>query len=139
MSENSEIKTISVLALSSGEAELMSIVKASTEALGLQAIYRDFGLELSLAVRSDATAAIGMVARVGLGRVRHLAVSDLWVQSKDKDGTIKHGKVPGAENTSDMMTKPVDEATLNKHLKSIGVVVLAGRPDAAPKAEVHDK
>ena len=75
-------KTISVLALSSGEAELLAIVRASTEALGLRSIYADFGVQMKLTVKSDATAAIGMVARLGLGRVRHLAVSDLWVQRK---------------------------------------------------------
>ena len=77
-------KTLTVLALSSGEAELMAIVKSATEALGLQAIYSDFGLSMQLEVRSDATAAIGMVSRLGLGRVRHLAVSDLWVQEKSR-------------------------------------------------------
>ena len=33
-------------------------------------------------IATDATAAIGIVAREGLGLVRHLAVGDLWVQQK---------------------------------------------------------
>ena len=81
-------KTLAVLALSSGEAELMSLVKAGTEALGLQALYRDFGEEMSITIASDATAAIGMVSRLGLGKVRHLAVSDLWLQEKARSGAM---------------------------------------------------
>ena len=33
-----------------------------------------------VAIESDATAAIGMVHRLRLGKVQHLAVGDLWVQ-----------------------------------------------------------
>ena len=72
-------KTLPVIAMSSGEAELMSVVKGTTEALGLQAVLQDFGIEVGIDIRSDATAAIGMVGRLGLGKIRHLAVSDLWV------------------------------------------------------------
>ena len=109
-------KTISVLALSSGEAELLSIVRASTEALGLRSIYADFGVLMKLTVKSDATAAIGMVARLGLGRVRHLAVADLWAQRKAKGGEIACGEVPGHDKPFDAMTKAVDVTTLQRHL-----------------------
>ena len=44
----------------------------------------DFESDLCLcghvAIESDATAAIGMVHRLKLGKVQHLAVGDLWVQ-----------------------------------------------------------
>ena len=70
-------KTLSTIALSSGEAELAAVVKGATEALGLQAILEDFGIPVGLHLRSDATAAIGMVKREGLGKVRHLATADL--------------------------------------------------------------
>ena len=66
-------KTLAVLALSSGEAELMSLVKGSTESLGLQALHKDFDIEMNICVKSDATAAIGIVSRYGLGKVRRLA------------------------------------------------------------------
>merc|ERR1739836_175722 len=65
-------KTLPVLALSSGEAELMAVVKGTTEALGLQALFSDLGMSKKIAVRSDATASIGIVSRIGLGKVRHL-------------------------------------------------------------------
>ena len=115
-----------VLALSTGEAELMSVVRASVEALGLRAIYDDFGLKMRIAIRSDATAAIGMVARLGLGRVRHLAVADLWVQGKAKSGELNFSKVDGKGNPSDALTKNLGLETLEKHLRHMGTSRLEG-------------
>ena len=66
----------SVIALSSGEAELAAIDQASTEGLGVKALCADFE------VMSDASAAIGIVAREGLGQVRHLAAPVLQVQQR---------------------------------------------------------
>ena len=34
---------------------------------------------MRLTLKSDATAAIGITQREGLGKVRHLATADLWV------------------------------------------------------------
>ena len=73
-------KTMDILALSSGEAELGALVKACSEGLGMKSLLNDFGINVQLKILSDSTAAIGMVRRLGLGRVRHLACADLWVQ-----------------------------------------------------------
>ena len=97
-------KTQPTIALSSGEAELAALIRAASEGMGMQAMMLEFGLEAQLKVKGDAVAAMGMVKRQGLGRVRHLAVADLWIQQKAKEGTIKFEKLPGADNTSDVMT-----------------------------------
>ena len=68
---------------------------------GLQSIYRDFGVEMAMEVRSDATAAI--VARTGFGRVQHLAVSDLWIQQVARRKTVICRKVDGSLNPADML------------------------------------
>ena len=62
----------------------------------------EFGIEVQLTVKSDVVAAIGIVKRQGLGRVRHLAVADLWIQQRAKEGSVKFEKLPGAQNTSDI-------------------------------------
>ena len=111
--------TCAVIALSTGEAELAAIVRASAEGLGLQSVLADFGQTVSLEVHSDATAAIGIVKREGLGRVRHLAVADLWIQQKQKMKIISYHKVPGPMNSSDIMTKGVDADTMRRHLASM--------------------
>ena len=82
-------KTQLVIALSTGEAELAAIVKGWTEALGVKSLLADFGVRIRLKICSDASAAIGMVSREGFGKVRHLAVADLWVQSKRASGAVQ--------------------------------------------------
>ena len=78
--------TVGVLALSSGEFELAAVVRAAKEGMGLQSILNDFCLCGHVAMKSDATAAIVMVHRFGLGKVRHLAARDLWVQHHGRSG-----------------------------------------------------
>ena len=81
-------KTQPTIALSSGEAELAAMVKATSEGMGMVAIMAEFGIEAELTVKSDAIAAIGIVRRQGLGRIRHLAVADLWIQQRSKEGSV---------------------------------------------------
>ena len=76
-------------AVSSGESELAAVVRAATEGMGLQSILSDFDLCGHVAIKSDATAAFGMVHRLGLGTVRHLALGDLWVQHHVRSGKIR--------------------------------------------------
>ena len=82
-------KTMGILALSSGESELAADVRAATEGLGSQSILGDFDLCGHVAVKSDASAAIGIVHRLGLGKVRHLAVGDLWIQHHVRSEKIR--------------------------------------------------
>ena len=74
--------TQSTVALSSGEAELSGICRGASQGLGLLSVARDLGLHWKLDIQTDATAAIGICKRKGLGKIRHLATSDLWVQDK---------------------------------------------------------
>ena len=48
----------------------------------------DFNLCGHVALKSDATAALGMVHRLGRGKVRDLAVGDSWVQHWSTDKGI---------------------------------------------------
>ena len=88
----SVVQDLGVLALSSGESELAAVVRAATEGMELQSILNDFFLCGHVAIRSDETAAIGMVHRLGLGKVRHLAVGDVWVQHHARSGKIRVSK-----------------------------------------------
>ena len=65
-------KTITTLALSSGESELAAMSKGAAEGLGIESIFEDFGLKVAIEIHSDATAAIGIASRQGLGRIRHV-------------------------------------------------------------------
>ena len=101
---------------------------------GLQSVFADFGFHnIRLALCSDATAAIGIVDREGLGRVRHLATADLWVQQRVRSGEISVSKWPGKDNVADVGAKGIDSQTLTRHLMSLGFAHLEGRAECAPE------
>jgi hypothetical protein len=90
-------------------------------------------MPFSIRVRSDATAALGIARRLGIGKIRHLDTSLLWIQQKIKDGDLTVDKVLGADNPADCLTKHVDRATMLKHLRAMGLEYEDGRAEAAPK------
>ena len=63
-----------IVALSSGEAELYASVKGAAQTLGIISMGVDFGEVLTGTVYSDSSAALGILTRSGLGKVRHIRV-----------------------------------------------------------------
>ena len=59
------------VALPSAVAELYAFTKGAAQALGMMTLIPDFGLNLNATVHTDASAAIGIVRRTGLGKLRH--------------------------------------------------------------------
>ena len=125
--------TQTTVALSSGEAELTGICKGAATAIGLCAVARDLGIKLKIVLKSDATAALGMSRRLGIGKVRHLDTSLLWIQQKVRDGEVDVQKILGSDNPADVLTKYVDAATMQKHLRTLGLVYESGRAASAPE------
>ena len=62
-------KTQAFVALSSAEAEVYGLVRASAETLGLISIYKDLDTHMNGLVLADASAAPAIVARRGFGQV----------------------------------------------------------------------
>ena len=77
---------------------------------------KEMGIELSITIRSDAGAAIGIVMRRGLGKIRHIDVTQLWLQDKVRSGDIKILKVKSSENKSDLLTKHHAQETIATHM-----------------------
>ena len=123
----------SVIALSSGEAELYAMTKAASQTIGLMSLAADFGEELAGEVRSDASAAIGIIHRKGLGKVRHIDVQDLWLQEKVARKELEVTKVPGAQNPADMMTKHITGEATKENLSRLGCMLAEGRAEKAPQ------
>ena len=74
--------TQTAVAVSSSEAEYYGMVKGAPMGLGLQAVLLDLGTGTKLDLKGDASAAIGVAARTGLGKVRRIEVCQLWLQEK---------------------------------------------------------
>ena len=102
------------------------------------AIMQELGIPVDLTVKSDAVAAVGIVKRQGLGRVRHLAVGDLWVQQRAKNKEVNYVKLPVTTNTSDNMTNPDEGETKARHQQSIHKRVRKGRHAATPEYKRED-
>ena len=129
--------TQSVIALSSGEAELYATVKGATVLKGAMSSAKDYGEVLDGILGTDSSAAMGMVHRRGLGKVRHIDVQYLWIQEgiHNKDFSIE--KVAGHENCADLMTKYLDEATMMRHMQTLNLEYREGRAAIAPKVVAH--
>ena len=107
--------TQKAVTLSSAEAELCGIVKGSTEALGIQSVGRDLSLSKTLSTHTDSAA-------VGIGRVRHLVVGQLWVQ--------------GDANLANALTKHLSREVLGSHVAALSQKRLAGRAVSALMAQL---
>ena len=75
-------KTQAVVALSSAEAELHGLVRAPAETMGLISMYKDLGTHMNGVVLGEASAALAIVARRGLGKLRHLDTHYCSVQNQ---------------------------------------------------------
>ena len=77
---------------------------------------------------------IPLVGRLGLGKVRHLSVADLWIQQAARSGRITYSKIPGQINPADIFTKAVEREIMERHSQFI-----AGRAETAPKRRDIEK
>jgi hypothetical protein len=93
------------ISLSSGEAEFYGVVKASSVALGYQAMLADLGHQLAVRVWTDSTATMGICGRRGLGKLRHIDTQCLWIQQKVRSKAIDLRKIRGDSNPADLFTK----------------------------------
>ena len=121
-------------ALSSGEAEFNGVVRGSGQGLGYQALLRDLGVSIPLRVWTDSSAAMGICARQGLGKLRHLDTQTLWIQQAVRTGKVELRKVAGEENPADLLTKhSLTRARLSKLVDLYGCKYMEGRPESAPQ------
>ncbi len=125
--------TQNIFAISSGESEYYAVVKSASQAIGLQSMQNDINVSLSgIEIKTDASAAIGIASRRGLGRVRHIEVAQLWIQEKVAQGKLKLIKVPGQVNLADACTKHVPNDILLYHCEHTMQHAQPGRHSLMP-------
>ena len=130
-------RTQQCVALSSCEAEVNALIKAGTEGLGVRIMMQQCGEDLPLELRTDASAAQGLCARQGAGRVKHLSVRQLWAQEREAAGDFQIKKLPREENVSDMMTHHWSEADGRKFLPVISMRRLETETALKPRRRVE--
>ena len=124
-------KTQATIALSSAEAELIALVKSTTEGIGMASLLKDVGRSSKVQVYADASAALGIIARKGVGKVRHLDTSMLWIQQKEVKNSVEFLKVHGVVNPADLMTKHLAAPTAAVHKETLQIQDRSGRAQGA--------
>ena len=119
--------TQATVALSSAEAELYALTKGVSQALGVMTLLEDFSLRTRSVLHTDASAAIGIVRRAGLGKLLHLNVRYLWLQDHLRGGQMDLHKVAGVANAAHLVTKHLGPGKAKDHLEAIGVSLEGGR------------
>ena len=125
--------TQTVIALSTGEAELYALNKASAQGLGLQSLLSDLGIDLEVRVHTDATTGRAIVTRRGLGKVRHIAVNELWMQEKVANNQVSIHKIKNKFNLADLMTKYLSKDEIEQIMDFMQHVFMDGRHKDAPE------
>ena len=83
-----------VIAMSSGEGELYAACMAAQQAIRTENMARELGLHLdAMELQVDAHGALGVIGRQGLGKLRHLDLSYLWLQSVVRGKQVNLKKV----------------------------------------------
>ena len=124
--------TQQTVALSSGEAELRGIVKGAAEGMGIQNVAKHFKIHYDIHLCTDSSAAMGMVARKGMGKDRHIEVGELWFQDAVRNNVLTVNKVKGDDNPADMFTEYIEQGHIHQHCHGMRLVPEVGRSDSAP-------
>ena len=112
---------------------MVGIVTGAGEGLGLVSVANDLGIDVGLAILAGSSAAIGICRRTGIGKVRHMAVGQLWVQGRVRSGDVARTKHPGADNPADVFTEGVPGELIRCHTAAVGLRSEAGRAASAPQ------
>ena len=119
-------KTQSNIALSSGEVELNSSVKAISETLGVINLWEElFKRTLPSTLHVDSSACRGMLLRAGAGKVKHLSTKQLWVQAVVETLPMDIVKIPRRNNCADMLTRCLAGCEAGAQLKQMGFAWVA--------------
>lgn len=93
---------------SGAEPEFYAMVEAVARSKGLLTLAREMGSEeLSLVAHlgTDSNATKSFVNQRRLGKMRHLDIRDLWLQTEIREGRVEVHKVFGTESPVDLMTE----------------------------------
>lgn len=128
-------RTQALVVLSSGEFELYASPIAAAETLGTLPMAKDFSLHSNGDMWGDASAALGIIHRNGLGKTRHIQTGLLWTQQTAAEQRFKFNNVLGKEHPAHLSTKHLEESICIKHIEALGNQHAWGR--AAEASRLH--
>ena len=96
-------------------------------------MYRDMGITLNLKLFCDATAACGITARLGLGKIKHMDTHYLWLQERVRNKDLTIIKVKGDVNPADLNTKHLANKVMSAMMGILNYRVVEGRASTCPQ------
>ena len=84
--------------------------------MGLMSMYKDLGTPMSGLVLGDASAALAIVARRGLGNLRPLDTNYLWIQEKAAKSDLDFKREAGVDKGADLFTKTLSWKEIQSHI-----------------------
>ena len=114
-------------------------MKSGSQGIGIRASPGDLGVACTVVLNTDASAAVGLASRRGLGKVRHIEVSQLWLQQRIASGDLKVQKVDGISNLVDALTNHLQKGPLEGHMVSVNLEIREGRRSLMPVYDGSDK
>ena len=110
---DSKVRGQKAIALSSGESEFMALVAGCSEGMLVRHLWnRITGGARKMKARSNSSVARGMTQRQGIGRVRHLDASMLWIQQKEREKILSVAPIPTDLNSADIGAKNLPKKRL---------------------------
>ena len=103
------------------------MIEGVTRARGLVTLASELGftgLEGTIRLGTDSSAAKSFVCRRGLGRMKHLQIRDLWLQKEVAEGRLVVFKTPGADNPADLMTKILGAEVIKRRLEAMSIEMI---------------
>ena len=95
----------SLVALSSGEAEFYSIVRAVATSKQTSQIFEQIRMQSEVTIATDSSAARGICTRTGSWKLRHLSIKVLWIQESYRKKEFQLVSVGTLLNWADIGTK----------------------------------
>jgi len=121
----------SVVSLSTSESEFYALIGCCSTGIGLVQLAQDMGMTIKLTCKSDATSAITMALRQGLGKAKHIQTGYLWIQQVFRAGDVGLKKVGTHDNRADLGTKALAADKVKGLTERFGGVFLKGKHDMA--------
>lgn len=100
--------------------------------MGIRSVPEDLQVHLQSRFLTDATTGKAIAMRRGIGKLRHLETTQLWVQERVERENIEIAKIRNTVNSADLLTKHLSQSEVKEVLENIECGWMEGRSDIAP-------
>jgi hypothetical protein len=117
-------KRQSTVALSTTEAEYVSLARASQQARWIYSWTREVGFPQSepAILKGDNVGSIHLTKNTKHHhKVKHIDIKHHYLRELVNDGKIEVQTIRGTENPADIFTKPLPKSTFLRHVESLGM------------------